>query len=85
MHKYSSVKWKVLRFFFDFRKGKGVTNSFEGLLRSLLHQLIKKMPQIDVRGLDDSEEDSISGWPEHRLRNALRRSLESAKMGCVSL
>ena len=84
LQKYSPVKWKVLRFFFDFRKGKGVTNSFEGLLRSLLYQLIKKMPKIDVRGLDDNEEDSISGWPEHRLRNALRRSLESTKNGvCI--
>ena len=84
LQNYSPVNWKVLRFFFDFRKGKGVTNSFEGLLRSLLYQLIKKMPQIDIRGLDDSEQDSISGWPEHRLRDALRRSLESAKNGvCI--
>ena len=84
LQKYNPVNWKVLRFFFDFRRGKGVTNSFEGLLRSLLYQLIKEMPQIDVRGLDDSEQDSISGWPEHRLRDALRRSLESAKNGvCI--
>ena len=84
LHKYSPGNWRILRFFFDFRKGKGVTNSFEGLLRSLLYQLIKKMPQIDVRGLDDSEQDSISDWPEHRLRDALRRSLESAKVGvCI--
>ena len=84
LQSYRPVHWKVLRFFFDFRKGKGVTNSFEGLLRSLLYQLIKKMPQIDVRGLDDSEQHSISGWPEHRLRDALRRSLESAKNGvCI--
>ena len=84
LHKYSPVNWRILRFFFDFRKGKGVTNSFEGLLRSLLYQLVKKMPQVDVQGLDDSEQDSISGWPEHRLRDALRRSLESAKIGvCI--
>ena len=84
LQKYSPVIWKVLRFFFDFRKGKGVTNNFEGLLRSLLYQLIKKMPQIDVRGLDDREQDSISGWPEHRLRESLRRSLEGAKYGvCI--
>ena len=84
LQKYSPVKWKVLRFFFDFRRGKGVTNSFEGLLRSLLYQLIKKMPQIDVRGLDYSEQDSVSGWPEQRLRDALRISLESAKNGvCI--
>lgn len=84
LQNYSPVNWKVLRFFFDFRKGKGVTNSFEGLLRSLLYQLIKKMPQIDVQCLDDSERDSIFGWPEHRLRDTLRRALESAKNGvCI--
>ena len=84
LQQYSPMKWIVLRFFFDFRSGKGITNSFEGLLRSLLYQLIKKLPQIDVRGLYDSEEDSISDWPEHRLRDALRRSLESVKNGvCI--
>ena len=84
LERYCPIEWIVLRFFFDFRTGKGVTNSFEGLLRSLLHQLINEIPQIDVRGLDDGEKDSISGWPEHRLRDALRRSLEGAKNGvCI--
>ena len=84
LQKYSPVNWKVLRFFFDFRRGKRVTNSFEGLLRSLLYQLIKGMPQIDVQGLDKGEQDSISGWPEHKLRDALRGSLEGAKDGvCI--
>lgn len=80
----SPLDWIVLRFFFDFRGGKGLTNSFEGLLRSLLYQLIQEMPQVDILGLDKSENDPFSGWPEHRLRNALRGSLESAKHGiCI--
>ena len=80
----SSLDWIVLRFFFDFRGGKGLTNSFEGLLRSLLYQLIKEIPQVDILGLDDSEKDPFSGWPEHRLRDALRESLESVKHGvCI--
>ena len=84
LQQYSPMKWIVLRFFFDFRSGKGITNSFEGLLRSLLYQLLKKLPQIDIRGLYDSEEDSVSDWPEHRLRDALRRALESAENGvCI--
>lgn len=78
------LDWKVLRFFFDFRGGKGLTNSFEGLLRSLLYQLIKEIPQLDTPGLDNSKNDPISCWPEHRLRAALRGSLESVKHGvCI--
>lgn len=80
----SSLDWIVLRFFFDFRGGKGLTNSFEGLLRSLLYQLIKEMPAMDILGLDGSEKDPFSGWPEHRLRDVLRESLESVKHGvCI--
>lgn len=78
------LDWIVLHFFFDFRGGKGLTNSFEGLLRSLLYQLIKEIPQLDTLGLDNSENDHFSSWPEHRLRAALRGSLESVKHGvCI--
>ena len=78
------MEWIVLRFFFDFRGGKGITNSFEGLLRSLLYQLIREMPRVDGLGLDDSQDDPISGWPEPKLGDTLRRLLESAKKGvCI--
>lgn len=84
LQQYRPTEWIVLRFFFDFRGGKGVTNSFEGLLRSLLHQLIREMPQVDVLGLDDSEDYSFSVWPEQSLRSALRRSLGNVKKGvCI--
>ena len=84
LQQHSPRSWIVLRFFFDFRTGKDVTNNLEGLLRSLLYQLIKEMPQVNVLGLNDSEKDSISGWPKHRLRDALHTSLESAKKGvCI--
>ena len=79
LQQYRPTEWIVLRFFFDFRGGKGVKNSFEGLLRSLLYQLIREMPQVDVLGLDDSRDYSFSSWPERRLRDALRKSLENAK------
>ena len=80
----SAVDWIVLRFFFDFRGHKGVTNSFEGLLRSLLHQLVEAMPHTDVLGLQDREKAPICGWPEYRLRDALRITLASAKKGvCI--
>lgn len=75
LQQYRPTEWIVLRFFFDFRGGKGVTNSCEGLLRSLLYQLVRVMPQNDVLGLDDSEQS---------LRSALRRSLENFKKGvCI--
>lgn len=81
---YSPLDWIVLRFFFDFRGAQGLTNSFEGLLRSLLYQLIQEMPQVDTLGLDDSENNPCSGWPVHRLRDALRGSLERVKHGvCI--
>lgn len=84
LQQYRPTEWIVLRFFFDFRGGKGVTNSFEGLLRSLLYQLVRVMPQVDVLGLDDSEDYSFSGWPEQSLRSALRKSLENVKKGvCI--
>lgn len=69
------MDWTVLHFFFDFRGGKGVTNNFEGLLKSLLHQLIEKIPQI----IDDGENRSISNYSEHKLRIFLRTTLENAK------
>ena len=84
MRQCSAMDWIVLRFFFDFRGRKGVTNSFEGLLRSLLYQLVEAMPHTDVLDLKDDDKVPIFGWPEHRLRDALRISLASAKNGvCI--
>ena len=80
----SHMNWIVLHFFFDFRGGKGVTNSFEGLLRSLLYQLIGKIPQIGVLYVDDKEQDSFAGWQEHRLRDALHTSIQQVEGGvCI--
>lgn len=76
--------WTILHFFFDFRRGKNVNNSLEGLLRSLLYQLIKAMPQLEVKDLDDGKRDCFSDWSERRLRNVLRASLENATGGvCI--
>ena len=84
LQQHNNRDWIILHFFFDFRGGKGINNSFEGLLRSLLYQLIKKMPQLDALGIDDSKHDSFSRWPEHMLRDALRTSLKNTGKGvCV--
>lgn len=40
----SGQKWTTLHFFFDFRAGHSAVNSIEGMLRSLLYQLIKRVP-----------------------------------------
>ena len=78
------MSWITLHFFFDFRGGKNINNSFEGLLRSLLWQLIHGIPQLEVLDLDAGELDSISDWPEDKLRNALRSSLENVDEGvCI--
>lgn len=84
LQKQNHMSWILLHFFFDFRGGKGINNSFEGLLRSLLYQLFKAMPQLDTLDPDDSKYDSFSSWPERKLRDALRTSLGKAKEGvCI--
>ena len=78
------MAWTILHFYFDFRGGKGISNSFEGLLRSLLYQLVEAMPQLEVKGVDDGRRDHFSDWSERRLREILRTSLENAKGGvCI--
>ena len=80
----NNMAWTILHFYFDFRGGQGISNSFEGLLRSLLYQLVEAMPQLEVKGVDDGRRDHFSDWSERRLREILRTSLENAKGGvCI--
>ena len=72
---YNHREWTILSFFFDFRGGKGISNSFEGLLRSLLYQLIEAIPKLDVPDLDDGRHGFFSEWRGRRLRNALHSAL----------
>ena len=84
LQRHHRVSWITLHFFFDFRGGKQINNNFKGLLRSLLCQLLRSVPQLDELALDAGGHESISDWPEHRLRDALRRSLEKASQGvCI--
>ncbi|ERF76053.1 hypothetical protein EPUS_01386 [Endocarpon pusillum Z07020] len=39
-------EWTIIRFFFDFRAGKGISNNFEGLLKSLLFQILEKVDDL---------------------------------------
>lgn len=84
LQKHNGLSWMLLRFFFDFRGGKHINNNFEGLLRSLLCQLIHSVPQLDEMELDSDGHESIFDWPENKLRDALRRSLEKVSQGvCI--
>lgn len=39
-------QWKIVRFFFDFRAVSSLANSIEGLIRSLLYQIIRQIPEV---------------------------------------
>lgn len=70
----SGTDWKILRFFFDFRSGTNIANTFEGLLRSLLLQMVEKVPGLET-GL--AQFSAKSHVPEHTLQWDLR-SLKDA-------
>ena len=70
----SGAEWSILRFFFDFRSGMNIANTFEGLLRSLLLQMVKEVPGLRT-GLAQSS--AMSHVPEHIIQWNLR-SLQDA-------
>ena len=70
----SGAEWSILRFFFDFRSGTNIANTFEGLLRSLLLQMVKKVPGLKT-GLAQSSAKSY--LPEYTITWNLR-SLQDA-------
>ena len=73
------AEWTPLRFFFDFRSGTDTANNFEGLLRSLLLQMVEKSPDL-VTGLGQSIPQSYtpehtSEWDSRSLQVAFYRAL----------
>jgi hypothetical protein len=79
----SGHKWQVVHYFFDFRAGDGLANSFHGFLRSLLHTLTKELPYFARRVGDDIGVSRDQNEPEDSVQNTkiLRGSLESAVKG----
>jgi hypothetical protein len=71
--------WRILSFFFDFRAGKGFTNNFEGLLRSLLLQIVFEEPEILAiirsHGIEDFDPELRLKWSVPTLRSAFRTAL----------
>jgi len=80
----NDMEWRILYFFFDFRGAKSITNNSEGLLRSLLFQLIESVPHLDTSGIEKLERGHASSWHESELRDALRVTLRSVSGGiCI--
>ncbi|KAI9745365.1 MAG: hypothetical protein M1835_002606, partial [Candelina submexicana] len=67
--------WVVIRFFFDFRAGKNISNSMEGLLRSLLLQLLQEIPDLTPLAPQSGRvrcgSDEILSWNQRDLREML--------------
>ena len=80
LREYKNCEWLTIYFFFDFRGGKGMNNSFEGLLRSLLVQLLDAIPELK----EYVPSESSANWHEARLRECLLSVFDhSSKCLCL--
>ena len=84
--------WVIIHFFFDFRAGRHLSNSMEGLLKSILSQLIKNTPQIGYLlikhlGIDDwTKSKELYKWNTQSLRTAALVALSQCNANvCVLL
>jgi hypothetical protein len=64
-------KWTCINHFFDFRAGAGIANNFEGLLRSLLFQFLKEIPDVVFAGASLQALGSLSRKSQKRYFNQL--------------
>ena len=75
----SGAEWRTIRFFFDFRSGTNIANTFEGLLRSLLLQMIEKVPGLETglaqSGTKSHVPEHILRWDHRSLQDAFYRAL----------
>ena len=77
LREYKNCEWLTIYFFFDFRGGKGINNNFEGLLRSLLVQLLDAMPELK----ECAPTESSTYWHEARLRECLLSAFDHSSKG----
>ena len=77
LQEYKNCEWLTAYFFFDFRGGKGINNNFEGLLRSLLVQLLNAMPELK----ECAPAESSTHWHEARLRECLLSVFDHSSKG----
>ena len=90
LNAHSGSQWTVIRFFFDAGSGTNIGNSFEGLLRSLILQMLEQEPDLesDLRQFRNKSylpgETSISRWDDASLNEAFRCGLaKSSKRFCI--
>ena len=69
-----NCEWNIIYYFFDFRGKREKTNNLQGLLRSLLHQIIKQPKNLN----EQNEHEIRSQWHEAQLRASLVRALRSS-------
>ena len=77
LREHKNCEWLPIYFFFDFRGGKGMNNNFEGLLRSLLVQLLDAMPGLK----EYAPSESSTYWHEARLREYLLSVFDHSSKG----
>lgn len=77
LHK-NGKQWKIVRFFFDFRAGSSLANSIEGLLRSLLYQIVKQIPEVAEFLDHDVFSGSVASWTLSQCLDTLREAIEAS-------
>jgi len=86
-------KWITINFFFDFRLAEEIGNSMEGLLRSLLLQLMEALPQTDdnealrksVLGYIQGQWYKLQQPSMDELSKAFRQVLKASRSGLFVL
>ena len=72
-------QWIRIRFFFDFRADHGIANSFEGLLRSLLLQVLEVVPGMEPELRQFRNKTHVVGnvpeWNKRDLQEAFYKAL----------
>jgi hypothetical protein len=80
LQSYISEEWVVVHHFFDFRGREGMRNNFSGFLRSLLFQLLSRLPEsiTEVRKLGWNQEQKSHQWSTAELLAAFDVILTTA-------
>ena len=80
LRKQNGRVWDIFYFFFDFRAAQNLRNSFEGFLRSLSHQVLKKWPYLanKLQNVKFGKNLQIEqSWSVAKLENLLKTLLEN--------
>ena len=64
--------------FYFWSGGTQMQKSIEGLLRSLIWQVLQLLPDLDITSIAFQSRDMIPAWTERRLQNTLRSLLHQA-------